>query len=607
MTLQIERSNRRLALLVAVLLLAVFARLYHLMQQGMWLDEGYTHYVMTRLGPIGAALDDMHPPLYYYALGAWMAVTGDSLLAMRYFSALCSVLTVPLVYLLARRMAPTGAVLPRRQIALLAALFFALSDPDIAMAQEARNYAFHKLILVISVLAYTRWVARPTRGRRLAWIAASIANLYTFYLGGLLLAAEGLHALLYLRGRERWQALISLAAAGVAFLPWFLTGFLDQVLTPNLLFLPEPLSATAWTEMAHLYFTRQWPLIIGLMLLGLAAVTYGADSAPRLRWRPDGDGFLLLAWAALPFAVIGLIGLFRPFFSPRWAILVTPAIALLTARGLGNLRQPARGLLLAVLLVYSVTTVDFYWPKPPWDRVAANVLAYARPGEPVLLEVHNDDYSVGYYLERALPPQSVRSLRMWRAATDPTTYHNELTAFLTDPTRQTIWVVAWGEDHDIFNQLEQHGFQRSFTLTTDHVGNALNVHRYDRSPEGEPLAVYESGLILRRAEVYPEVGRVDLWWSVDAPVDRDYTTSAFALDVSGRLVAQDDTFPARGTRPTTRWLPGDLIYDPHPLQPADLPPGVYSIGVQTYYWADGAKIPTTQGDPWYTIGTFEWP
>ncbi|NPV65839.1 MAG: phospholipid carrier-dependent glycosyltransferase [Anaerolineae bacterium] len=607
MTLQIDRLNRRLALLVAVLLLAAFARLYHLMQQGIWLDEGYTHYVMTRLGPLGAALDDMHPPLYYYTLGGWMAVTGDSLLAMRYFSALCSVLTVPLVYLLARRMAPAGAVLPRRQIALLAALLFALSDPDIAMAQEVRNYAFHKLILVISVLAYARWVTRPTRGRRIAWIAANSANLYTFYLGGLLLVAEGLHALLYLRGRERQQALGSLAAAGVTFLPWFFTGFLDQVLTPNLLFLPEPLSATAWTEMLHLYFTQQWPLIIGLMLLGLAAVTYGADGAPRLHWRPDGNGFLLLGWAALPFAIIGLIGLFRPFFSPRWAILATPAIVLLTARGLGNLHQPGRGLLLAVLLVYSVTTVDFYWPKPPWDRVAANVLAYARPGEPVLLEVHNDDYSVGYYLERALPPESVRSLRMWREATDPAMYHNELTAFLAAPVRQTIWVVAWGENHDIFNQLEQHGFQRSFALTTDHVGNALNVHRYDRRLEGEPLAVYESGLILRRAEVYPEAGRVDLWWSVGAPVDRDYTTSAFALDSSGRLIAQDDTFPARGTRPTTTWLPGDLIYDPHPLQPADLPPGVYSIGVQTYYWADGVKIPTTQGEPWYTVGTFEWP
>ncbi len=606
MALQTDRSGQRLALLTAVLLLAAFARLYHLTQQGIWLDEGYTHYVMTRLGPLGAALDDMHPPLYYYALSGWMAITGDSLLAMRYFSTLCSVLTVPLVYILARQMTPAGAVLPRRQIALLAALLFALSDPDIAMAQEVRNYAFHKLVLVISVLTYIRWVARPTRGRQMAWIATSIANLYTFYLGGVLLVAEGLHALLYLRGRERWQAISGLAAAGIAFLPWFLTGFLDQVLTPNSLFLPEPLTATAWGEMLHLYFTRQWPLVIGLMLLGLAAVTYSAEGTPRLRWQPDGNGFLLLAWTALPFAVIGLIGLVRPFFSPRWAILVTPAIALLTARGLGNLRQPGRGLLLAVLVIYSVTTIDFYWPKPPWDRVAAHVLAYARPGEPVLLEVNNDDYSVGYYLERVLPPESVRSLRQWREATDPATYHNELTAFLADPAPQTIWVVAWGADHDVFTQLERHGFQRSFTLTTDHVGNALDVHRYDRPPQGEPLAVYESGLILRRAEVHPEAGRVDLWWSVDAPVDRDYTTSAFALDGSGQLVAQDDTFPARGTRPTTGWQPGELIYDPHPLQPA-LPPGTYTIGVQTYFWADGAKIPTLQGEPWYTVGAFTWP
>ncbi|GAB4574315.1 MAG: hypothetical protein Kow0077_20210 [Anaerolineae bacterium] len=589
-------------LLTLLLLLASVARIHHLMQQSLWLDESYTYRVIVDLGPLGAATDDMHPPLYYLALAGWMALTGDSVLAMRLFSALCAILTVPLVYQLARQTVPRTLPQRRAVTAGIALLLFALADADIFMAQEIRNYAFHKLLLVGMALAYLHWAQRPTRRRFALWVGLSIANLYTYYLSGLLLAAVGLHALRYLPTRLNRRVIGGLVLTGLSFLPWFFTGFLSQLRTPNPLFLPEALNAHAWREFLRLYFSNHWALIIGLMVLGALPLT---TNRTRPRWQPDGPALLLILWAALPFAFIAIIGLFRPFFSPRWPFMVTPAIALLAARGLSRLQPPDRSVLLAAIVVFSVTTVDFYRPKPPWNQVAERVLRYAAPGDSVLMEINNADYSVGYYLEHGLPPDvPFHSLRIWRDETDDREYSLRLQSFLSEQT--TVWLVAWGADHDIFNQLAQAGFVRTFTQSVDHQGNLITVNRYDRPPEGAPATRFESGLVLHRAVFDPARGRVDLWWSVDAPVALDYTTSTFLLDAGGMLVTQHDTFPAEGTRPTTTWQPGELIYDPHFLD-TNQPAGAYSLGVQTYYWADGAKIPTQAGEPWFTVGTYTLP
>ncbi len=596
-----RRAYGPLLLLTLLMLLAAFSRLYHLMGESVWVDEGYTYYAMTRLGPLGTALDDMHPPLYYFGLGGFMALGGDTILVMRAFSALLSILAVPLFYQMARRMVPQEAALPAAQIALLATLLFVLSDPDISMAQEARNYSLHKLTAILSMWLYLRWAARPGGRRLIAWVAASTAMIYTYYLSAVIMAAQGLHALLYLRGRLRWTAIGGLAISGLLFLPWFLTGFLDQIRTPNPLFLPEPVDATALGTLLRLYFSQQWALVIGLIILGVGVVHYAAERF-HIVWRPDGPAFMLIVWLVTPFALLTAMG----SFSPRWPFLVTPAIALLAARGLGNLRNPGRFLLAAVLVVYGVTTVDFYWPKPPWDRVAGNVVRYAEPGEPVLMEVNNDDVSLLYYLEHMLPPGSdLRSMRLWREATTPAEYHTQLIDTLYAPDHNTLWVAAWGEDHDLFTRLENAGYRRTMTMTTDHVGNALNVHRYDRLPE-EPAAVFQSGMALRQVAVHPAQSRVDLWWSADTPLETDYTTSVFLLDESGQLVAQHDSFPQNGARPTTSWMPGEVIYDPHLLAPADLPPGRYTVAVQVYTWQDGVKVPTADGQPWFTVGVFDW-
>ncbi len=100
-------KNTFIAIVTAILLLAAAFRIYHIIQRPIWTDEGTTTFNLFHFNGQdnlidGLAARDHHPPLYYVMLQAWVGLTGDSVLAMRYFAALVGILSVALMVPLAR-------------------------------------------------------------------------------------------------------------------------------------------------------------------------------------------------------------------------------------------------------------------------------------------------------------------------------------------------------------------------------------------------------------------------------------------------------------------------------------------------------------------------
>ncbi|MCB0209690.1 MAG: glycosyltransferase family 39 protein [Anaerolineae bacterium] len=62
-----------------------------------------------------------------------------------------------------------------------------------------------------------------------------------------------------------------------------------------------------------------------------------------------------------------------------------------------------------------------------------------------------------------------------------------------------------------------------------------------------------------------------LFWQTDAPVTHRYKVFAQLLDTTNTVIAQSDSVPAGGQRPTTTWLPDEIITDGHRLS---LPPNI---------------------------------
>ena len=85
---------------------------------------------------------------------------------------------------------------------------------------------------------------------------------------------------------------------------------------------------------------------------------------------------------------------------------------------------------------------------------------------------------------------------------------------------------------------------------------------------------------------------VTLYWKSERAIPKDYSVFVHLLDANGNLVAQHDSAPQNGAAPTSWWLPGDLIADPHQLiVPADLVSGRYTLEIGVYDSASGARLP----------------
>jgi hypothetical protein len=109
--------------------------------------------------------------------------------------------------------------------------------------------------------------------------------------------------------------------------------------------------------------------------------------------------------------------------------------------------------------------------------------------------------------------------------------------------------------------------------------------------------VWEGGIGLQGFRAHePEVPlgqilRLELLWQATEPVAERYKVFVHLLDANGQLVAQRDSEPASGSRPTTQWPVGEPISDKHGLWlPADLPAGDYQIVLGLYHAETGERL-----------------
>jgi len=123
--------------LAGITALGATLRFLQIGAEGLWIDEAFSVWLGRR--PLAemvrwVATVDQHPPLYYTLLSGWMLVLGDGEASARSLSALLSIFTLPVAYLLGRGVGGEG-------VGLLCALILAVSPFHVQFGQEARMYA----------------------------------------------------------------------------------------------------------------------------------------------------------------------------------------------------------------------------------------------------------------------------------------------------------------------------------------------------------------------------------------------------------------------------------------------------------------------------------
>jgi hypothetical protein len=588
----------RWLVLLLILLLGWTLRTHDVESRSLWEDEGWT--MLLSKGP---GLDDVtrtlahdqHPPLFFMVFRVWRDLTGDTEFTTRYLGVLFGMIAIAGVYQL-------GRALFRVEVGLLAALILALSDLHIDLSQEARHYGLLATLAVWSSLFYARWWRTPTRANQIGYVLASLGLLYTHYLGGYVLLAQFIHLLLLARPRRRlWEGLFLFGAIGLGFLPW-----LPVMINQNSARWDNPLyyqnalpnSIETFRAVRTALLGQHAALLAVLALAGLVGVTYTTGrSAPRqVQIRPRWPVLYLVVWIALMVGLTVIINERRQFLTVRNFIVIVPALVVLIGRGLSNLPRITRGFVVALVLIIGLTTIDARREYPNWRAVTRHVSAYHLDNEPVLMDIWVGDFPVRHYVDRQMGPDTPRvSLREWRdeykAYFLPT-----LAGYLQSV--DSFWLIYWGDKpmEEYGGLIAEAGFQRTATLSVDHLGTPLYSYRYDKLTDTN-FAMFADVFALRKFNA-PDTASpgdtltVTLWWTAEQVSPLDYSVSVFLLSDAGQLAAQHDGPPLNGAAPTSAWTPGDLKYDIHRIAlPATLPAGTYTLAVKVYWYGDNQPLP----------------
>ena len=406
-----QRCQRVAASLVALLAFAV--RVIRLEDANIWWDEGLAVWLarMPVLDMMRWTAIDVHPPLYFGLLHYWRLVAGEGEFAVRFLSAMIGVLTVAALWQLGRLLFPEQPA-----VALLGALFLALSRFEVWWSQEARMYMLGGLWLTLSLYFTVRLRNQGDWRAGLGYLITTIAALWTLYLLSFTLIIEGLYWMWTLRRlawRERWRRLARWAGyQGVvltAFLPWLIyaiprmRSWSVQVAFDPKIFLELYATLLLVGESVHVE-RFQWLVMAGMAVIILGACI-GWLRAKRAFTR-DGLALLILAMVIPPAVVWFTTTMPRSFgYSPkpeaRYLLPFTPPFYLLAAWGLvslANLCSSAtwrRGVMIGVVVVVilgQTFTLKSYnegrYLQDDYKSIAMTLKAHVQPQDRVFL--HTD-------------------------------------------------------------------------------------------------------------------------------------------------------------------------------------------------------------------------
>jgi len=399
-------------LLLALITAGSCLRLVGLRHESLWNDELSSWY-RSSFSTIEQVVDlgvkpDVHPPGYQILLFCAMRVMGDSETALRLPSAIAGILTIPVLFLIGRKLfgASTG---------LLASALLAVSPSHIWLSQEARPYALLILLVSLSVLLLIRLLARVRKGERASLVELSAFALlgilleYTHYFGLLvfLLEAAALLIVSLVLRKGRLQA----AAVGLVpvafFLPW-LPVALAQGSGGSYIALP---SLKTFYSLVLQYMGWSKVLTVILLLMVPAGLVMRYCFKRARGWLHTRELLVPVLWLAAPFLVSLAVSLVSvPVFSVRNMMISLPAVFLLLAVSTHVVFPASRSRLIAssVLILLPLSTLFFirkHYSEPhrhQFREVAAYVVDLDMdPGSTVIAaSVWNEAY-FDYYLDRA--------------------------------------------------------------------------------------------------------------------------------------------------------------------------------------------------------------
>jgi mannosyltransferase len=407
-------------ILLIILSVGLFFRIYHLGGESIWIDEGYS-IMFAKLNLfqlIEEIAKDVHVPFYYMILHYWINLFGDSEFSVRFPSVIFGLLAILMTY-------RVGSLVFDKHVGLLSSLILALSIFHIHYSQDARMYSLMAFMTLTSMYFFIRLTQEGGFGASIGYIISSALLIYTHYFGLFIVIVQNTYmATLFLLQREspqmnlrKWIFLqITLI---LLFVPWVAILVKQILRVKSGFWIPEPAFETLVNSFR--VYSGHYLFLLFLVLSCVSALKCTKIKV-RIDWRnlsksvetyvkqinPSdiNKSYLLLVWLLIPVILPFIISkVLTPIYWDRYTIGASVAFYILIAKGISNINHKyVQSAIIGIVVMGSLVNVWGYHTetsKEQWRDIAHYVDTNAQLGDLVLFNADFCQYSFDYYSERA--------------------------------------------------------------------------------------------------------------------------------------------------------------------------------------------------------------
>jgi mannosyltransferase len=362
---------------IAVILgVGTLLRVYHLDYQSLWVDEIHS---MNGADPDYSLLEVIEyskkdqPPTFFLILHFWLKLFGFSDISGRSLSVVIGVLGILAMYFL-------GDEIKGERIGLMSSFITSINYFHISFSQEARFYSLLFLLAALSYLFFIRAIKKNKYIDFVLYFVFTVGMLYTHYFGLVVFASQAaiFLGLIVWNNLKRELILTGILTAfftSLTLLPWISTLLLDAS-TDEFWIQLEPFYVPL--KYFYVYFKD----IVSCLVFGVfGLISFRVIYREYMVDKVNASAVILIGWIMLGFLIPMIYSwLVMPMITPRYTIIVLPAIIVMIALGIdSSLKSELK--LLTLFLAISLSTIltlrsQFYHKtrSEQWREVSAAVL-----------------------------------------------------------------------------------------------------------------------------------------------------------------------------------------------------------------------------------------
>ncbi len=427
---------------------------------------------------------ELNPPLHY-ALIKFTFFFGSSDFILRLPFALVGILTIPVIFLIGKKLFDENT-------ALIATLIFALSPLHIQYSQEVGQYVLFSFFSALSFYFFLCYINNEKFGR-IGFIVSSALNLYSHYYAVLFLLPLFVFIFFY-RKNLRQNFMISLSAVFVLFAP-YLPVFIDQL---SLSF--SALSPFKVIDAAGIFFVIPFGQSVihafksEIILAIVAAVVLFFLLIPFFRRNyKDTWIILLLIYSVVP-VLIGIVLMIKlRSFNYRYFIPVLVPYSLILSAAITKI-QNIKIRILCIIVIFSLMlfSLNIYYysttavtAKADWKSVAYYISLNEREADVIYFPVSQDRIAFNHYykgsLERKTYPFDVNLTDvsyavLWNYNTTNDTLIQRTENVIKN--RERVWIIFPFDDHEYIRIIQDHMDNNYNMLELKKFSPAVLVYLY---------------------------------------------------------------------------------------------------------------------------------